>query len=182
MTLSSQTMNHQDATEWVEGKAWTNGWQVSPDKSVNHVEFANQYLRNKVLWDVMFAFLSSNDLENLDLGEHQIEPGRCWVTISEYIPKSTDEGNIESHRKFIDLQYVLRGNEKMGLAGNVTVRKKYNQERDVAFWNSNDITYYPATSDVFFLFFPSDIHQPSVRTDSDMMRRRKIVVKIEYID
>lgn len=180
MTLSAQS---PDKTKvWVEKRTWDNGWQISPDNSVNCDEFATQYARNKDLWDAMFRFMSTNDLNELAIGEHQIVQGRCWATVSEYIPKTVDKGNIESHKKFIDLQYVLRGNEKMGLAKNVTVKREYNPDRDVAFWNSDDITYYPATPQVFFLFFPCDIHQPSVQADGDIVQSRKVVIKIEYVE
>lgn len=181
MLASAQIMT-DDSKKWVEERSWANGWDVTPDKSINSDEFFTQYTGNKQLWDTMFRFLSTNDLDKMELGEHQIVPGRCWAIVSEYTPKTTDKGNIESHKKFIDLQYVMRGNEKMGLARNVTVRKEYNPDRDVAFWNSDDIRYYPAMSDVFFLFFPGDIHQPSVRDDDSVETSRKIVIKIEYIE
>ncbi len=182
VVMSAQNMT-DDPRKWVEERSWANGWDVAPDESIDSDEFLTQYTGNKELWDTMFRFLSTNDLNKMELGEHQIVPGRCWAIVSEYIPKTMDKGNIESHKKFIDLQYVMQGDEKMGLARNVTVRKEYNPDRDVAFWNSDDIRYYPAMSDVFFLFFPGDIHQPSVRDDGECFEKsRKIVIKIEYVE
>ncbi|MBD5197644.1 MAG: DUF386 domain-containing protein [Bacteroidales bacterium] len=181
MALSAQIMT-DDSKKWVEERSWANGWDVAPDKSINSDEFFTQYTKNKELWDAMFKFLSANDLKQIDLGEHQIVPGRCWAIVSEYTPKTTDKGNIESHKKFIDLQYVMHGNEKMGLADSVTVKKEYNPDRDVAFWNSDDVRYFNATPESFFLFFPCDIHQPSVQADGDVMQSRKVVIKIEYKD
>lgn len=182
MISSAQTVTHRDASRWVEEKSWNNGWNVAPDKSINPIEFASQYAKNKELWDSMFIFLAESDLNEIALGEHQIVPGRCWATVSEYVPKTTNKGNIESHKKFIDLQYVLRGNEQMGLAKDVTVKKEYNPDRDVAFWYSQNITYYNAGPESFFLFFPSDIHQPSVHDGQETTQSRKVVIKIEYVD
>lgn len=171
-----------DSKKWIKSNVWSNGWNVSPHKSVNATEFASQYHKNKTVWDAAFRFLASHNLDELTIGNHVILEGKCWATVSEYIPKEEDKGNIESHRRFIDLQYTLRGNEKMGLARDVKVRQEYNSQRDVAFYTSTKIKYYPADADSFFLFFPSDIHQPSVRGKGDAMKSRKIVIKIEYID
>lgn len=182
MTTSAQTLKPKVAQKWVKSKVWSNGWNIAADKSVNAVEFANQYAKNKELWDDMFRFLAENDLNTLPLGNHIISKDRCWATVSEYTPKSIEKGNIESHKKFIDLQYVLRGNEKMGIAKRAHVKKEYNPNRDVAFWTSDHITYFPATNTSFFLFFPGDIHQPSVQTDGDTLQSRKIVIKIEYVN
>lgn len=185
IAISAQTVpewTSGKAKKWMKSNMWSNGWEVSPHKSVNAVEFADQYHKNKEVWDAVFRFLANNDLESLPLGNHVICEGKSWATVSEYIPNEAEKGNIESHRRFIDLQYTFRGNESMGLALNTEVRKEYNTERDVAFYTSSKIKYYATDPGHFFLFFPSDIHQPSIRGKGELIKSRKIVVKIEYKD
>ncbi len=167
----------KEAAEWMAKKDWSNGFNVAPDKSVNAKEFMQQYNKNKALWDKVFKFLATTDLKNLPVGTTDIEKGRAWVTVSEYVPRTADKVRAESHRKFIDLQYTLWGNEKMGLAHDVEVLNEYNEGRDVAFWKTVD--YFKAGPDSFFLFFPSDLHMPSV-LDGEPVKSKKIVVKIEY--
>jgi len=184
MSISAQTVldwTSGNAKKWIKSNGWTNGWTVSPHKSVNAIEFADQYHKNKEVWDAVFRFLANNDLDNLPVGNHVICEGKSWATVSEYIPNEVEKGNIESHLRFIDLQYTLRGNEYMGLARDVEVRQEYNPQRDIAFYTSSKIKYYSADASSFFLFFPSDIHQPSVRQKAKPVQSRKIVVKIEYI-
>lgn len=168
------------ARKWVESGVWQNGFSVLPDMSVNVEEFYSQYSKNRELWEAMFKFLAETDLKNLPVGNHDIVKDRCWITVSEYLPRMSENVKVESHRKFIDLQYTLKGNEMMGLARNPEVLMEYNEKRDVAFWTSDDITYYKAGPETFFLFFPSDLHQPSVRDDGAEEMSRKVVVKIEY--
>ena len=166
MYLSAQTSpewTSGNAKKWMKSAVWSNGWTVSPHKSVNAVEFACQYHKNKDVWDAAFRFLAEHDLEALSIGNHVILEGKCWATVSEYIPKEVEKGNIESHLRFVDLQYVLWGN-------------------DVAFYTSSRIKHYSADAGSFFLFFPSDIHQPSVRGKGELVKSRKIVIKIEYVD
>lgn len=185
MAISAQNVpewTSGNAKKWVKSKTWSNGWGVSPHKSVNAIEFADQYHKNKEVWDAVFRFLANNDLESLPVGNHVICEGKSWATVSEYIPNEVEKGNIESHRRFIDLQYTFRGNESMGLAINAEILKEYNPERDIAFYTSSKIKYYSADAGHFFLFFPSDIHQPSIRRKGKLNKSRKIVVKIEYIN
>lgn len=168
---------------WVKGASWSCGWNVKPDKSVNKAEFARQYHLNKEVWEATFKFLADNDLSTLPIGKHTIIENRSTVTVSEYEPKPAEKGNIEAHRRYLDLQYVVSGQEMMGVAGKVEVKTPYIPARDNEFYNSTDIKYYKADPGHFFLFFPSDIHQPSVRhANEPAVKSRKIVVKIEYID
>ncbi len=105
-----------------------------PHKSVNAVEFACQYHKNKDVWDGLhYAFLPNIDLEALSIGDHIILEGKCWATVSEYVSKEVEKGNIESHLRFVDLQYVLWGNEKIGLASDVEVRQAYNSKKGCCF-------------------------------------------------
>ena len=42
----------------------------------------------------MFGFLAKTDLNALAIGNHDIVKGRCWVTISEYVPRLAE--NVKS--------------------------------------------------------------------------------------
>ncbi len=183
LTLSAQNRNPQNEAdrEWMESGVWNNGWNVRCHPSVNATEFANQYKKNKQLWDKAFSYLASHDLDSIPNEKIVIEEGRCWIKMSEYEPRTADDVNIEQHHNFIDLQYTFRGNELMGLAYNVTEKNPYNPKKDVGHYNSEDVDYFPAKEGEFFLFFPSDYHQPSVRAEGDPVTSRKLVVKMEYI-
>lgn len=182
-SMNIDAQNHCKACDWLASGVWANGFKTAPDKSVNAKEFKEQYTKNKELWDKVFTFLANNDLESLPVGTTDIEKGRAWVTVSEYVPNPAEKQKIESHRRFIDLQYTLRGNEKMGLARDKDpgVLMEYNDKREVAFWTSKNIEYFKAGPETFFLFFPSDLHQPSV-LDGEPVKSKKIVVKIEYAE
>lgn len=174
-------MSPRQAQKWVKSGEWSQGWTVMPDKSVNKVEFAEQFSKNREVWEAAFKFLATNDLATLPLGTHQIIEGRCWASVSEYEPAEESDANVEEHRRFIDLQYTMSGNEKMGLATNTTVSREYNPKSDMGMHTSPNIKYYRAAADRFFLFFPSDRHQPSVRDRGTApVKSRKVVLKIEY--
>lgn len=48
---TEKIMTPEEAREWMETREWANGWNVNPDATIDAVEFATQYQRNKPLWD-----------------------------------------------------------------------------------------------------------------------------------
>lgn len=170
-----------EAKAWVESREWANGWNVNADASVNPVEFATQYAANKELWDKLFAFLRDTDLNALPAGKHSIVDGRVWVNMLEYTPKDAANTKIEAHKDFIDLQYTFQGKERMGVAGHVIPIGEYDPVKDkINFTTDEPIEYSTAAPDRFFLYFPCDMHQPSVADSDPAEPSRKVVGKIEY--
>lgn len=171
----------QEALAWVESRVWANGWNVEADESVDAVEFATQYEKNKELWDKLFSFLASTDFSKLEAGKIELVPGRLWVNVLEYTPKDSANTKIESHRNFIDLQYTFEGNELMGVASEVTPINDYDPVKDrTNYTTDKPIVYSKADPGRFFLYFPKDMHQPSVKAEGEAVPSRKIVGKIEY--
>ncbi len=180
---TNSKITREEAEKWVESRVWDNGWNVNPDKTVDCVEFATQYERNKPLWDKLLKFIAETDLTTLEPGKIVLEEGRLWINVLEYTPKSAEDTKIEAHRNMIDLQYTFEGNEIMGLAGHVTTKTEYNPVKDVTFYTTDEpVSYVPASPDRFFLYFPKDMHQPSVRADENSGVSHKIVGKIEYAE
>lgn len=173
--------NTHSAKQWAATREWSEGWSVKPHRLTDWRQFADQYHRNRDLWRKVFAWLASTDPQAHPTGVHVIEADRAWATVSEYVPKEAASANIESHRRFIDLQYVVNGNEKMGLVKPLDAIEcsPYDEGRDVALYISDKVIYRKTAPGCFFLFFPSDIHQPSVLVGQER-KSRKIVIKIEY--
>lgn len=170
------------ANEWVKNLAWAKNLNIKLYPDINSVEFKQQYEASKATWDKVFEFLAdSNKLKSLAPGMYPIDGKNAYASIT-YAPSKTFEASKwESHRKYIDLQYVISGAEKIGKAplNSVTVTEPYNEQKDAAHY-SGDGTYYMATPQVFFLFFPDEAHRPNIKVDGyDMVK--KMVIKIKYV-
>jgi len=165
---------------WFDKKEWLGGWSVQPDASVNRKTFAELYHKNPRHWNQAFQFLKGADLKNLPLGKQELEGKHLFVSVAEYYGKQKPDTLYESHKKYIDIQYVIAGEELMGLTtpDKVTARDPYNEEKDITFFDYQGGEYLKATPDKFFIFFPEDVHQPSVTT-GDSVLVKKIVVKIK---
>jgi biofilm protein TabA len=164
--------------KWFKQKEYLNGLKAEPHESVDKVEFARQYNANKDLWDAAFAYLKNTNLQTLPVGKYTIVPDKVTVSVTEDSTKNFEKTNWESHRKMVDIQYIVRGEEKMGVAPVSTAKviKPYDEKRDAANYEVEG-KYYVSTPDKFFIFFPTDAHRPNITTGGNKPDK-KIVIKV----
>jgi YhcH/YjgK/YiaL family protein len=171
----------KETNNWFEKGEWLNGWNITPDGSINRKEFAISYFKNKERWDKAFTFLKNNDLSKLEIKRYDIDGDNLYAPVSEYVTKNEEDAKFEAHRKYIDIQYVIKGEEQMSVAPLSSLKEvteQYNETKDVGFMTVNDSKSYNAGPDRFFIFFPSDIHRPSVKIGQNA-QVKKIVVKVK---
>ena len=155
------------------------GLQLQPHESINKATFAHQYNQHKNYWDKAFAFLKEHDLKTLAVGKYPIDGDNVYATVTENPTKDYDSTKWESHRSYVDLQYVISGEEKIGVSplANLTITKEYDASKDLQNY-SGEGKLYLARPAAFFLFFPSDAHRPNITT-GDKKADKKIVIKIK---
>lgn len=172
----------QKARRWVKQGAWSNGWKAVPHPSTDYVEFASQYNKNKELWDKTFSWLATHDLLNLPAGNYEVDGKRSYISIQDAETHEASERKIESHRRYIDLQYVVKGKERFGLTSAEASEPvtEYEAEKDNQFHKAKKISYVDSTPGCFFLFFPENFHQPLVKAGKKPEKVRVIVAKIAY--
>lgn len=163
--------------------AWTCGWDVPPAELTDTAAAREHFARHPERWEAAFGFLAGNDLDALPVGEYAIADRDVYAIVSDYTTKPAAESLFESHRRYIDLQYMIRGRERMGVAapGTALAAGEYNPERDIVFYGTDaPARYADATPEAFFLFFPKDVHRPSMRCGERGEVVKKVVVKIRY--
>ena len=168
-----------EVNSWYEKKEWLGGWNVQPDASVNKRNFAIYYHKNPRHWQQAFQFLRTANLKELPLGKQELEGEHLFINVQEYYGKQKPDALYESHKKYVDIQYVIEGEEIMGLTtlDKVAVKELYSEEKDIAFYDFEGGRFLKATPENFFLFFPEDVHRPSITT-GDSILIKKIVVKV----
>ncbi|MGN6342200.1 MAG: YhcH/YjgK/YiaL family protein [Ginsengibacter sp.] len=176
---TNKTMTKIEARKWFKNQEWLAGLKLKPHQSINVQEFAQQYHPNKKYWDEAFAFMKNNDLEKMTPGKYPIDGDNVFATITEYPTKDFDKTNWESHRSYIDLQYVIAGEEKIGVCpvSKAIVTKEYDEKKDAANYSAEG-KIYDAKPGTFFLFFPSDAHRPSITPGGNQVDK-KLVIKIK---
>jgi biofilm protein TabA len=73
--------------------------------------------------------------------------------------------NLEAHRKYIDIQFLLASVEFLGYAPlqGLTTAEEYNHQKDTAFFHTPDeITKVKLEPGLFCILFPDDAHLPAL--------------------
>ncbi len=125
-------------------------------------------------------WIKENDLKGLADGKFFIEEDKIYANIQTY--KTKTEAPFEAHRKYIDIQYIINGQEKIGVTNysNCTTIEPYDEEKDIEFLSSKTLTEHIVLKEgEFLILYPEDAHQPSLAvTTSQMVRKAVIKVHI----
>lgn len=179
MISESKDNNMKKKKEWFENGKWRAKLAISPDESIDIEKFYEHYNHHRKLWNKVFNFLNHKDLIELEPGRYDLAGDSTYAVVQEYTTKNEDETEFEAHKKYIDLQYLIYGEEKIGVAtlSNNKTLVPYNENEDISFYDITDSDYRHADPEVFFIFFPEDAHRPCVRTNNNI-KVKKIVFKI----
>jgi YhcH/YjgK/YiaL family protein len=174
---ASKPVSAKKIDQWIAQRDWAGGIILSPHLSVNKAAFYEAYHTNKKLWDAAFAFMKTHDLVTIASGKYPILGDTVFASVTEDPSKKMEDAKWESHKKYNDLQYIIKGKEIIGVAdaSKATVTKPYTPD---AMNYIADGTYYTTDPGTFFLFFPNDAHRPTIKADGyDVVK--KIVIKIQ---
>ena len=169
-----------EVNAWFEKQEWLGGWNVQPDASVDKRSLAINYFKNRRYWDEAFQYLKNTDLRALPVSDkHELDGKHILVAVSEYTTRDKSETRYESHRKYIDIQHIIKGEELIGLTtqDKAKITIPYSEEKDIAFYQFEGGKYLKATPENFMIFFPKDLHRPMLKVNENA-RVKKIVIKI----
>lgn len=106
--------------------------------------------------------------------------GEALVALHQvYRTRDPAEARFEAHRRYIDLQFIHSGEERLRFATLASGRSigPYDPERDVAFFASDEGMDLLLRAGMVAIFYPEDLHAPSLWvTGPD--RVAKTVVKV----
>jgi biofilm protein TabA len=172
------------AKKWMKSGVWRDGFSANPDKSVNAVDFYEQYQKNPVQWKALFKWVTANDLQNIKAGIYPIEGTKMTASVDDSHNEALEKRMPESHYHHIDFQFVVKGTERFGIVDHEssTPNCKYKPDAIQYNYDKSKARFYDSKPDKFFLFFPSDWHIPKVATGKSDQSIRVVVIKVDYID
>ncbi|WP_339653637.1 YhcH/YjgK/YiaL family protein [Flavobacterium frigidarium] len=125
-----------------------------------------------------FEFIINNDLVAMASGTYDIEDKAVFAIVQEYDTKEEKDCVLEGHTKYIDIQYIIEGSELMGVAAKRDQKVVTSDlDKDYTFYEG-DTAYIKLTEGMFTVFFPDDLHRPSVQ-DGKSSKVKKVVVKVQ---
>lgn len=135
------------------------------------------YGRLSPLLSRAFEFLRGTNLEALEPGRHEIKGTHLYALVNEYMTKPLGEGRWEAHRKYIDLQCMARGEERIGYGHLARFSEgRYDEEKDFLPLEGEG-EFATLRAGYFMLLFPWDAHMPGMAAGAPV-QVKKAVVKI----
>ena len=123
-------------------------------------------------------WLEAIDLNKLEDGKYMIKDNDVYASIQTYTTKT--DAYYESHRRYIDIQYLINGKEKIGVTdlSNCETCIEYDKERDLEFYNiTTKEEFIELQEGSFAIFYPHDAHKPSIAIEKPN-EVKKVVVKV----
>ncbi|HET7116699.1 MAG TPA: amidohydrolase/deacetylase family metallohydrolase [Hanamia sp.] len=175
---ANATNNFSDWYNTIESR---NGLKLTPNKSINQEEFFRQYRKNNTWWDEAFTFLKTKDLAQLKPGVYVIDSGNVIATVSQGPTKKIEDVKWEAHRNFNDLQYIIKGKARMGVAPSAdkeaVLTVPYTNAADIMHFTNDGGEYFDADPSTFFIFSPQEMHRPAIKVQGNDVVK-KIVIKV----
>lgn len=132
---------------------------------LDSLKSATNYLQLSTRIRQAFDFIANHDLKNMAPGKYMLDGENLFLTIAELSGKSHDQAFAEAHKKYIDIQIVLQGQETMGWLSIDHCKHEmepYLAENDIVFFADKPTTFLTLNEDEFVVFFPEDGHAPGI--------------------
>lgn len=124
-------------------------------------------------------FLSETDFSKIDLGRYELDGDNIFYMVQSYDTDPTKTIS-EAHKKYIDIQFMVEGEEIIGVA-DISSEKELTEAKE-----ENDVWFYncktePLTLSAgkYMVLYPNDLHCPGVATNGKALTCRKVVVKVK---
>ena len=124
-------------------------------------------------------YLAETDFTKIDLGRYELQGDDIFYMVQSY-DTDPDKTISEGHKKYIDIQFMVEGEEIIGVA-DIDDEKELTEAKE-----ENDVWFYncktePLTLSAgkYMVLYPNDLHCPGVATKGKAMTCRKVVVKVK---
>jgi biofilm protein TabA len=130
---------------------------------IDYLQNADRYCRLHPGFAGAFAFLRGGNLAQLPDGRHDIDGDRLFAFVSRDQGRGREQSLLEAHRRYIDVQYVIRGEDCIGwlpTSDCERVSSPYDAEKDLVLFFDRPATWLAVSSGMFAVFYPEDAHAP----------------------
>ena len=126
-----------------------------------------------------FEYLAHTDFSTIEKGKYELDGTQLFAIVNEYDTVDPDKEQMESHKKYIDIQYIVTGAERIGhdLLQQQTPSKAYDADADYMLFAEKPSFFSILQQGMFAIFFPHDLHLPNIMIDSPGYVK-KVVIKV----
>lgn len=143
---------------------------------IDTLDNLEKYASLNPLFAKAIEFLKNTDLKAQPVGKVELDGKNLIVNFSVAKGKTKEQAQLETHKKFIDIQIPLSCTEVMGYTPACDLPEgEYNAEKDITKFAIPSESYIAVNPGMFAIFFPQDGHAPCI---SDEENIQKVIVKV----
>jgi YhcH/YjgK/YiaL family protein len=129
----------------------------------------------------VYDFIKGNNMPDMAEGRHKVNSHGAFALVKEYVTKDISETFVECHRKFIDIQILLKGIERIGICSKAECKEyAYDPDKDLQKLEG-ELNFIKMDLKSFAIFFPSDGHMPELKYGDLKEKVKKIVFKVPIL-
>ena len=127
-------------------------------------------------------YLRSHDFTKMEDGTYPIEGQKIYAKLQRYETRLMESCRPETHQKYIDIQYVVEGEEYLGwcpFSPDLKEEAPYDEKADVTVYEKlvpdSNLVLLPGS---FAVLYPEDVHRPCCAVEGGPAPVTKVVVKV----
>ncbi|MPM32666.1 hypothetical protein SDC9_79231 [bioreactor metagenome] len=147
---------------------------------LDNLENASNYFGLNPLFKKAFEYAGGLDMSNAPEGFVEIEGIYLKASVADTALKSKAESKLETHRKFIDIQIPIAGEEIFGWKSLKNLKEatgEYSRQNDFQLFNDEPSAFINVLPGEFIIFFPEDAHAPLIGEGTT----RKLIIKVAVL-
>ncbi len=143
------------------------------------LENAERYYLLNAGFKTACDYLRRADFTGMTPGKHEIDGERLYVMLNKGLGRGREGAKLESHRRYIDIQYTIVGPDDIGwrpLKACRQVDTPFDAQKDFGLFADRPEVWIAVPPGSFAIFFPDDAHAPmGAGTDCELL---KAVLKV----
>ncbi|MEN6429205.1 MAG: YhcH/YjgK/YiaL family protein [Phycisphaerales bacterium] len=131
---------------------------------IDRIENARLYEPLHERFQKAFGVLADPAIAGKPDGRYPVDGDDLYYIVQHYTTKPIDQGRFESHKKYIDIQALIAGQEVLGWSPTkgLEVVEPYDEAKDIMFYRVGTILAQTRLElGLFCLLYPHDAHLPS---------------------
>ena len=143
---------------------------------IDTLDKADKYFAMHPAFKQAFEFLRTQPLATLPDGKIVLDGDRLFASVQSPEGRPKAGSSLEWHRKYIDIQYVVSGDETMGWTPLQCLGHPgaFDEKNDCGLAQEQSLAWFPVRPGTFTIFFPEDAHAPNIGTGV----HKKVVIKV----
>ena len=144
----------------------------------NSLKYTKNYYKLSEKIKIALKYLENNDLKEKENGRYDILGDDVYINIQDYTSKLLTQGKWEAHKKYIDIQFIIKGSELIGTGeiDNFEITEAYDEANDVEFLNNKkENQFIQMQENDFIILYPHDVHMPQIANNQPSYVKKAVL-------